>query len=400
MEGNTPVGANPKKSYPVIDSDSHVLETPAVWTEYLEPEYRALARTWFWPFGDPVTHEVFLNGATVPGLDRSGIPRHAVWKPGMTMADIGRLDPKTAHPASPGASDPTARLADMDAMGIDRAVLYPTYFLHYFPVVQNPDVAWALARAYNAWIKDFASADPERLIPVAVLPTQNVGLALEELKRVAQLGFRAAMVPPLFNNDHYPAQRRFEPMWREFESSALVACVHPLGGPAVKEGDANVPFIDRMAAYVGVGHPVSEAVAPTMDLSVFLSAIMADGLLELFPKLKLVLAHAGVSWLPVVLEKTETYLWLSHQERPVSLEPEKVFFNRQTLVNFASGEGALRRMPEDFIGIGGWGSKYPNHDTGTAVEAIEDLERGGISEAFIARLMGGNAARLFGLETR
>ena len=81
----------------------------------------------------------------------------------------------------------------MDAMGIDRAVLYPTYFLHYFPVVQNPDVAWALARAYNAWIKDFASADPERLIPVAVLPTQNVGLALEELKRVAQLGFRAAM---------------------------------------------------------------------------------------------------------------------------------------------------------------------------------------------------------------
>lgn len=394
------LAAKDKRAFPVIDTDSHVLETPDVWTKYLEPEYRVLARTWFWPYGDSIGGDVFLNGTAVPGLDRSGIPRHAIWKPGMSLEQIGELDPKVKHPANPGASDAKARLADMDAMGIDCAVLYPTLFLHYFPVVQNPDVAWALARAYNTWVQDFARAAPDRLIPVAVIPTQSVGLAVEELRRVAKLGFRAGMVTPVFNNDRYPAQRLYDPMWREFEASGMVACVHPLGGPAVKEGDANAPFIDRMAAYTNLGHPVSEAIAPAMDVSVFLTSIMAEGLLESFPKLKLVLAHSGASWLPIVLEKTETYMWLAHQERPVSLEPEEVFFNRQTLVNFSTGESAVRRMPEDFASVAGWGSHYPNQDASSATDAIEDLERGGVSGQFIAQLMGGNAMKVFGLSGR
>jgi uncharacterized protein len=213
QEGDNQVTATAKNSFLIIDSDSHVLETPDIWTKYLDPEYRVLARSWFWPYGDQVNGEVFLNGATVPGLNQSGIPRHAVWKPGYTFEQIGSLDPKIKHPVNPGASDPKARLVDMNAMRIDKAVLYPTLFLHYFPVLQNPDVAWALARAYNTWIQDFAREDPERLIPVAVLPTQNVGLAVEELRRVAGLGFRAAMIVPLFNNDHYPAQRANDPLW-------------------------------------------------------------------------------------------------------------------------------------------------------------------------------------------
>ena len=390
--------ASPGKStrFRVMDTDSHVLEGPALWTKFLEPEYRALARSWFWPYGDDIDEKVFLNGSSVPGLNRSGIPRHAIWKPGMTAEQIGGLDPKVRHPANPGASNARARLADMDTMGVHRAVLYPTLFLHYFPLVENPDVAAALARAYNNWVRDFAKAAPDRLIPVAVLPAQNIGLAVKELKRVAKLGFRAAMMTPAFHKDLYPSQRLFDPLWQTFEASGLVACVHPMAGPAAMEGDINAPFIDRMAEYANVGQPVSEAIAPTMDMSVFLTSMMAEGLLENFPRLKLALAHSGASWLPVILEKAETYLWLSPQEHPVSLEPEKVFFNRQTMVNFTTGEGGVRRMPEDFAGVAGWGSLYPNHDASSPAEAISDLEQGGVPRDIIERLMGGNAAKLFG----
>ena len=77
-------------------------------------------------------------------------------------------------PLTRGASDPDARRADMDEMGVDQTIVYPTVFTEYLPLVENPDVAAALARAYNDWIWEFCSGGTARLIPVAVLPLQSV----------------------------------------------------------------------------------------------------------------------------------------------------------------------------------------------------------------------------------
>ena len=37
-------------------------------------------------------------------------------------------------------------------MGVDQSLLYPTWFAEGFFLVRDPDVAYALARAYNDWI--------------------------------------------------------------------------------------------------------------------------------------------------------------------------------------------------------------------------------------------------------
>ena len=44
-----------------------------------------------------------------------------------------------------------------------------------------------------------------------------------------------------------------------------------------------------------------------------------------------------------------------------------------------------------------WGSRYPHHDTSTPDEAIAMLERHDVAEDTIAAMLGGNAARIFGL---
>jgi hypothetical protein len=100
------------------------------------------------------------------------LPRRALWRSGMDWNAIGSLDPHVKHPAAEGASDPQARLADMDAMGVDQALLYPTWFAEGFFLVRDPDVAHALARAYNDRIGDFCKAAPERLFAAAILPLQ------------------------------------------------------------------------------------------------------------------------------------------------------------------------------------------------------------------------------------
>ena len=163
-----------QKRFAVFDSDSHVVEPREVWEKYLEPEYRVLGKHALWREEGTTNSYLKVNGEMFRDTMNSNIPRHAIWRPGMTWDDVGDLDPHTRHAMNDGASDPQARLRDMDAMGVDQALLYPTWFAEGFHLVKDPDVAYALARAYNNWIADFCAAAPDRLFAAAMLPLQNM----------------------------------------------------------------------------------------------------------------------------------------------------------------------------------------------------------------------------------
>jgi predicted TIM-barrel fold metal-dependent hydrolase len=47
--------------------------------------------------------------------------------------------------------------------------------------------------------------------------------------------------------------------------------------------------------------------------------------------------------------------------------------------------------------VAAWGSRYPHHDASEPQEAITLCERYGLSPQAQAKLLGGNAARFFGL---
>ncbi len=146
-----------QKRFAVFDSDSHVVEPRDVWEKYLEPEYRVLGKHALWREEGKTNSYLKVNGEMFRDTMNSNIPRHAIWRPGMTWDAIGELDPQTRHAMNEGAWDPQARLRDMDAMGVDQTFLYPTWFAEGFHLVQDPDVAYALARAYNNWIADFCT---------------------------------------------------------------------------------------------------------------------------------------------------------------------------------------------------------------------------------------------------
>jgi hypothetical protein len=138
------------KDFIVFDSDSHVVEPPALWEKYLDPEYRTLGKHALWRQEGRAAAYLKVNGEMFRDKGNPNLPRHALWRPGMDWDAIGALDPRVKHPATAGASEPLARLADMDAMGVDQTLLYPTWFAEGFFLVRDPDVAYALARAYNA----------------------------------------------------------------------------------------------------------------------------------------------------------------------------------------------------------------------------------------------------------
>jgi len=148
-----------------------------------------------------------------------------------------------------------------------------------------------------------------------------------------------------------------------------------------------------------VGHSVAEPVAYLQDNSMFLTAVCFHGLMEDYPNLKIALLHAGASWVPLALEKSETYLWVSagNQGNPVSLEPERVFDQHPVAVSFDSWDTYVAQLADMFAQQGAWGSRYPHHDAAEPAEAIEMLEREKVDPTVIEQLMGANAARLFAL---
>ena len=83
--------------------------------------------------------------------------------------------------ARPGGSEPGPRLEDMDADGIDVAVLYPT--TPGLAWVPEADVFHTMAQEYNRWLHEYCSASPERLIGVGLVALQDPLLAVKEMER-------------------------------------------------------------------------------------------------------------------------------------------------------------------------------------------------------------------------
>lgn len=407
----------------IIDADSHVYEPAAIWDDYVPAADRKKATAAFHHVIDADgRRSITLNSGPGRDMNRHALVRQAIWRPGMTPDQIGELDPTTFHALNPGASDAGARLADMDAMGVSQAVVYPTLFLEYLPLVTDDEAAAVLARAYNDWVWDMASASGGRLHPVAVLPLQSPDLAIEELDRAAAKGFKGALLRPAFYKlaepDSFNAMaalmggaagtggevpvfiedKPYRPVWERAAQLGVVAGVHPslnLTGPdAVSSGG----FTERVSERLGVGHTVAEPIAYMQDADLFVTAALFHGLFEDLPELKVAITHAGTTWVPLALEKCETYLWLGGQGSvPVSLEPEEVWERQPLITTFDSWEKPVARMPDRIGQKAAWGSRYPHHDAAGPGEAIAMLEAYDVEPATIDRLMGGNAADLYGL---
>ena len=420
-----------KKSFVVFDSDSHVVEPAAVWEKYLEPEYRTLGKHALWREEGKLGSYLKVNGKIFRDTGNSNIPRHAIWRPGMTWDKVGELDPSRRHPMTAGASDPHARLRDMDAMGIDQAFLYPTWFAEGFDLVEDPDVAFALARAYNNWIADFCAAAPERLFAAAILPLQHMDYALEELRRVAKIpSLRGAFIRPMFVEGRYTTHPYYEPLWAELELLGITAAVHPGMGLWNPEWTSHTQFIEKIknrlnfhafinnigggptagggnaksfafAASPPLGHPLAPILSPWLDNHMFVGAtLIGFTVMQRYPKMKVVVAHGKASWMEEVLEKMEasarTIPLLHHY--PVRTDTEEMWEEGNVMLGFDAEERLIQKLPDDFAEKIVWGSRYPQQDTTSAAEAIETLIRARLDEATLARMFGGNAATQFGIK--
>ena len=128
----------------IIDSDGHVFEIDESWETYADTAYRDR-----WPrlVTDSKGRQIYLF---------EGRYSH-------TGREVGPPEGTSAARIREGASNPRARLEDMNVQGIDVAALFPGFSLRASGWIEDPDLACAIAKAYNNWLHAYCQTAPDRL---------------------------------------------------------------------------------------------------------------------------------------------------------------------------------------------------------------------------------------------
>ncbi len=171
-------------SYKFIDPDLHVYEPSDLWTRYIEPRFRDQAPVGSDAFvGDMyLMHEgkVISRGGRIPMMEE-------------LADDLTEQNERVERIAEfyERGFGPDVQIEAMDDEGIDIAVLFPTRGFYAIGKEYDDDrLAAAIARAYNDWLADFRSIDPERMVGVGIVAPQNIEFAIDEGRRMkADLGF-------------------------------------------------------------------------------------------------------------------------------------------------------------------------------------------------------------------
>ena len=281
------------------------------------------------------------------------------------------------------ASTPALRLADMDTDGIWSSVIYGPSLLGL--AIPDPELKADCLRAYNDWAAEFNAAAPNRLCVLPVLPAHDPAAAVAELTRAAMAGHRGAI---LFCFETRVSDPKWEPLWAAAAETGLPISFHIGGGCSLLELN---PQSWQLAAW--------SAVAP-MQLDEPLCAMIFSGALERNPGMKLVLAEAGIGWVPYILERmdsgAEKHL-ASAKDYRLRAKPSEIF-RRQVLVTFEEEPLGPRLIP--LIGADNvmWASDYPHPDsTFPHSRRAIDEAFAGLDPEIRRKATGENCARLYGL---
>ena len=311
-------------------------------------------------------------------------------KPGAQSMMPSRDQPWEAA-GRPGEFDSKARLEDMDIDRVDAEVLYTDVMVGEAYYHLAPDARIACFEAYNNAALEFASRDPKRLLPVYIAPLADVDESVREVTRLAKQGAKAILLP-LYPVDmglpHY-SDKVYDPLW---------SCFQEIGIPISQHVGASQPLLDIMVYDPTPAKGIFQSLPPIF-MAEALAGWIVPGVLARFPDLRIVLVEAGLGWIPYFLERLDT-MKRSHGWDHYEMLPElpSTYFRRQMFVTFEEDTFGVSQRHR--IGIDNlmWATDYPHPDsTWPHSQQVLETHLADVPTEEARKLIGGNAARLYGL---
>jgi uncharacterized protein len=291
-----------------------------------------------------------------------------------------------SEPAPPADLD-TLRQQVLEPWGLRHAVLT---CVSAFDTSRNAYYETALCKAINDWLVAEWLERDERLRASIVVPTLDVEAAVQEVERVgSQPGFVQVLLP--IRTDARWGLKRFHDLHAAIADHDLVLGLHAWGRPGLAptaSGFTHSYFEDYLAN--------SQVIAQAQVMS-----LVAEGVFDRAPSLRVALLECGFSWLPPMLwrfDKDWKAVWREVpwvKERPS--EYVKRHFRATTAPAQLPPDASQVAQLAEMLGASDllvFASDHP-HVHGEAGSLDTLLEA--IGDAGRAAVMHGNAAELYRL---
>ncbi|HWH77042.1 MAG TPA: amidohydrolase family protein [Candidatus Binatus sp.] len=381
------------QGFRVFDADAHGSINPSMW-EDLPERYRARR-----PRPVTIHDESGLGNFNAGWLIEGSLEPHALG-PGAQQANTPRnvlaefgANMKREHCSigSMTLNDPSARLADMDRMGFDAQMLFPSTL--YAHMTSDPEFEAALYRAYNRYVAKQCGAEPKRLKWSGLLPLRDQRQAFAAIDEMQRLGARAAVVFGTAS-DLLLSDPSFLPIWDEFAKSKLPLCVH-MG--------MSYPPLAQLGRSIYDGH----ILGMSLPAQLAFMSIVGHRMLDCYQNLKVAFLEFGAEWIFYMVSRMDHYLPLDRGAHPFGLSmPNAADLPRASIRDyvksgriFIAAEADDRMIHSLFELIGEdqvlFSSDFP-HGEGRENAALEILERKDLSESQKQKLLYDNTVRLFG----
>ena len=273
------------------------------------------------------------------------------------------------------------RLKDMDRMGIDIQAVSPAPQQTYYWT--DPGMGQELARMVNERLAEIVSKWPERFVALGTVPLQDPELAVSELEHcVKKLDMRGVEINGSVNGmDLTDGRLSLDRFFAKVQELDVVLFMHPTG---YTQGER---LLDHYFNNV-IGNPLETSVAA--------AHLIFDGVMERYPKLKVVLPHGG-GYLAHYWERMN-HAWKARpdcrtviKKKPTTyLEKfyfDTIVFDPKMLDNLVNRYGA------DHVVLG---TDYP-FDMGVE-DPVGFVQQGRLTVADREKIVGGNAARLLKID--
>lgn len=355
------------ESIRVIDVDVHLHEQPKLMAKYCDLPWRKSLE---------LMEEEVGRYNDIPGFSTGP-----------------RLDPPfPGGAAARKVMTATQMREELDALGVDIAVIFPDHLLT-LALLPNRDYAAAVARAYNAWLLDQWLCDNNNLKGALVAASQDPEDAARQIEQYGKERNIVAVYLPCAGVRPLYGDRWYDPLYDAAQRMGLpvvlhsVAVVHPVF-------PLNLHELDTAIARHTLAHPFT--------LIANLVSLITSGVPVRFPHLKISFAEAGIAWVPFIMWRLDREYTEQRRQIPVLQDKpssyiRKFFFATQPIEEPDDSRDLVKVM-ETFGGEDSvmFASDWPHHD----FDHPRKVAQLPLSPAVKKKIMGENAARLFNLDGR